>query len=298
MKILKALSKDKLAIISLVVIVMTIVAGIFAPLLAPHDPEGVNMKLRYANPSWEYLLGNDHLGRCVLSRLIYGVRPSILWVLVVLLIIVLIGTILGLIAGYFRGRVDAFIMRVCDIMLSFPGYVMALAVVGILGVGFKNILIAFLLIKWAWFARVIRTSVMQYSGLNYVKFAKVSGISDMQIICKHIVPVTLPNIVVISSSSIGSMILQISGFSFLGLGVQAPNAEWGMMLNEARRIMFSKPELMLAPGLAIIIVVAAFNFLSDALQVALDPTLRASNHHAQENGNIFKNKLKEKEGAK
>lgn len=298
MKILKALSKDKLAIISLVVIVMTIVAGIFAPLLAPHDPEGVNMKLRYANPSWEYLLGNDHLGRCVLSRLIYGIRPSILWVLVVLLIIVLIGTILGLIAGYFRGRVDAFIMRVCDIMLSFPGYVMALAVVGILGVGFKNILIAFLLIKWAWFARVIRTSVMQYSGLNYVKFAKVSGISDMQIICKHIVPVTLPNIVVISSSSIGSMILQISGFSFLGLGVQAPNAEWGMMLNEARGIIFSKPELMLAPGLAIIIVVAAFNFLSDALQVALDPTLRASNHHAQENGNTFKNKLKEKEVAK
>lgn len=298
MKILKDLSKDKLAIISLVVIVMTIVAGIFAPLLAPHDPEGVNMKLRYASPSWEYLLGNDHLGRCVLSRLIYGIRPSILWVLAVLLIIVLIGTILGLIAGYFRGRVDAFIMRICDIMLSFPGYVMALAVVGILGVGFKNILIAFLLIKWAWFARVIRTSVMQYSGLNYVKFAKASGISDMQIICKHIVPVTVPNIVVISSSSIGSMILQISGFSFLGLGVQAPNAEWGMMLNEARRIMFSKPELMLAPGLAIIIVVAAFNFLSDALQVALDPTLRASNNHAQKNVNPFKNKLKEKEVAK
>ncbi|MRC27540.1 ABC transporter permease subunit [Bacillus thuringiensis] len=298
MKILKALSKDKLAIISLVVIVMTIVAGIFAPLLAPHDPEGVNMNLRYASPSWEYLLGNDHLGRCVLSRLIYGIRPSILWVLVVLLIIVLIGTILGFIAGYFRGRVDAFIMRVCDIMLSFPGYVMALAVVGILGVGFKNILIAFLLIKWAWFARVIRTFVMQYSELNYVKFAKALGISDIQIICKHIVPVTMPNIVVISSSSIGSMILQISGFSFLGLGVQAPNAEWGMMLNEARKIMFSKPELMLAPGLAIIIVVTAFNFLSDALQVALDPTLRASNHHAQENGNTFENKFKEKEVAK
>ncbi|MEN1939359.1 nickel/cobalt ABC transporter permease [Paenibacillus sp. 102] len=298
MKILKSLSEDMLAIISLVVIVVTIVAGIFAPLLAPHDPEEVNMGLRYATPSWEYLFGNDQLGRCVLSRLIYGIRPSILWVLVALLIIVLIGTILGLIAGYFRGRVDAFIMRFCDIMLSFPGYVMALAVVGILGVGFKNILIAFILIKWAWFARVIRTSVMQYSELNYVKFSKASGISDIQIICKHIVPVALPDIAVISSSSIGSMILQISGFSFLGLGVQAPNAEWGMMLNEARKIMFSKPELMLAPGLAIITLVSAFNFLSDALQIALDPKLRASNNHVRENGIPFKDKFKEKEVAK
>ncbi|MDZ5608186.1 nickel/cobalt ABC transporter permease [Bacillus pseudomycoides] len=298
MKILKALSKDKLAIISLVVIVVTIVAGIFAPLLAPHDPEEVNMRLRYATPSWEYLFGNDHLGRCVLSRLIYGIRPSILWILVALLIIVLIGTILGLIAGYFRGRVDAFIMRICDIMLSFPGYVMALAVVGILGVGFKNILIAFILIKWAWFARIIRTSVMQYSELNYVKFSKASGISDIQIICKQIVPVALPDIAVISSSSIGSMILQISGFSFLGLGVQAPNAEWGMMLNEARKVMFSKPELMLAPGLAIITVVSAFNFLSDALQIALDPKLRTSNNHARENWITFKDKFKEKEVAK
>ncbi|MBC6972396.1 ABC transporter permease subunit [Bacillus sp. Xin] len=298
MKILKALRKDKLAIISLVVIVVIIVAGIFAPLLAPHDPEEVNMRLRYEAPSWEYLLGNDHLGRCVLSRLIYGIRPSILWVLVTLLIIVSIGTILGLIAGYFRGRVDAFIMRICDIMLSFPGYVMALAVVGILGVGFKNILIAFIFIKWAWFARVIRTSVMQYSELNYVKFSKASGMSNIQIICKHIVPVALPDIAVISSSSIGSMILQISGFSFLGLGVQAPDAEWGMMLNEARKVMFSKPELMLAPGLAIIIVVSAFNFLSDAFQIALDPKLRTSKNNARENWITPKDKFKEKEVAK
>ncbi|MEI4621672.1 staphylopine uptake ABC transporter permease subunit CntC [Bacillus cereus] len=298
MKILKALGKDRLAIISLVVIVVIIVAGIFAPLLAPHDPEEVNMRLRYEAPSWEYLLGNDHLGRCVLSRLIYGIRPSILWVLVTLLIIVSIGTILGLIAGYFRGRVDAFIMRICDIMLSFPGYVMALAVVGILGVGFKNILIAFIFIKWAWFARVIRTSVMQYSELNYVKFSKASGISNIQIICKHIVSVALPDIAVISSSSIGSMILQISGFSFLGLGVQAPDAEWGMMLNEARKVMFSKPELMLAPGLATIIVVSAFNFLSDAFQIALDPKLRTSKNNARENWITPKDKLKEKEVAK
>ncbi|PLR68592.1 staphylopine uptake ABC transporter permease subunit CntC [Bacillus sp. UMB0893] len=296
MIILKNLSKDKLATISLLVIVVTITVGIFAPLFAPHDPEEVNMIHRYATPSWEYLLGNDHLGRCILSRLIYGIRPSVLWVLVVLLISILIGAFLGFIAGYFRGKVDASIMRICDTMLSFPGYVMALAVVGILGVGLENILIAFILIKWAWFARVIRTSVMQYAELEYVRYAKASGISDIKIIYKHIIPVTFSDIAVISSSSIGSMILQISGFSFLGLGIQAPKAEWGMMLNEAREVMFTRPELMLAPGLAIIIVVSSFNFLSDALQIALDPKLITSKNKLQENVTISKNQFQERGG--
>ncbi|HZH58042.1 MAG TPA: nickel/cobalt ABC transporter permease [Metabacillus sp.] len=273
MRILKNLSKDKLALISLIVIGITIMVGIFAPVFAPHDPNEVSMSLRYASPSVEYLLGNDHLGRCILSRIIYGIRPSVLWVLVVLFITVLIGAILGFMAGYFRGKIDAVIMRICDTMLSFPGYVMALAVIGILGVGLENILIAFALIKWSWFARIIRTSVMQYVELNYIKFAKASGLSEIKIICRHIIPVTFSDIAVVSSGSIGSMILQISGFSFLGLGIQAPNAEWGMMLNEAREVMFTRPELMLAPGFAIVIVVSAFNFFSDSLQVALDPKL-------------------------
>ncbi|MGG0848660.1 staphylopine uptake ABC transporter permease subunit CntC [Peribacillus simplex] len=299
MRIFKNLIKDKLGTISLIFIVVTIIVGVIAPIFAPHDPEEVNMSLRYASSSWEYLLGNDQLGRCLLSRIIYGIRPSVLWVLVALFISVLIGSVLGCLAGYFRGKVDASIMRICDTMLSFPGYVMALAVVGILGVGLENILIAFILIKWAWFARIIRTSVMQYAELEYVKFAKASGISDIKIIYKHIVPVTFSDIAVISSSSIGSMILQISGFSFLGLGIQAPNAEWGMMLNEAREVMFTRPELMLAPGLAIIMVVSAFNFFSDALQVSLDPKLITSKNKLQEDFYpISKIKLQEKEVAR
>ncbi|MGD0034471.1 nickel/cobalt ABC transporter permease [Paenibacillus illinoisensis] len=276
MRNLRNLSQDKLAMASLAFIVVMIVAGVLAPLFAPHDPEEVNMKLRYASASWSYLLGNDHLGRCVLSRLIYGIRPSVLWVLAALLASVLLGALVGFISGYFKGKTDAILMRICDIMLSFPGYVMTLAVVGILGAGLENILIAFVVMKWAWFARVIRTSVMQYSEMDYVRFARASGISHLRIIHKHILPVTFSDIAVISSSSICSMILQISGLSFLGLGVQAPQAEWGMMLNEAREVMFSRPELMLAPGLAIVLVVSAFNFLSDALQVALDPKLMTS----------------------
>lgn len=273
MRILNNLLRDKLAVLSLLIIVTTICLGIFAPLFAPFDPNEVNMSLRYAAPSWEYWLGNDHLGRCILSRIIYGIRPSILWVLVVLFISMLIGAILGFLAGYFRGKVDAVIMRICDTMLSFPGYVMALAVIGIFGVGLQNILIAFALIKWAWFARVIRTSVMQYAELDYVKFAKASGTPDIQIMARHLIPVTFADIAVISTNSIGSMILQISGFSFIGLGIQAPTPEWGMMLNEAREVMFTRPELMFAPGLAIVIVVSSFNFLSDSLQVACDPKL-------------------------
>ncbi|TDL32724.1 ABC transporter permease [Jeotgalibacillus sp. S-D1] len=273
MKFLKSISQDKIAAISFIVIVLTMIIGTFAPLFSPHDPNGVNMGLRYAPPSLEFLLGNDHLGRCILSRIIFGIRPSILWVLGALVISVLIGAVLGFLAGYFRGKVDAIIMRICDIMLSFPGYVMTLAIIGILGIGLGNILIAFIIVKWAWFARVIRTSVMQYSELEYVKFAKSVGISNLTIIRKHLIPVTFADIAVISSSSIGSMILQISGFSFLGLGIQAPNAEWGMMLNEARGVMFTSPELMLAPGLAIILVVSAFNFLADSLQIILNPKL-------------------------
>ncbi|MEI7024115.1 staphylopine uptake ABC transporter permease subunit CntC [Paenibacillus sp. y28] len=278
MSVLKNVWNDKVAVLSLLVIVGTIVVGAFAPFFAPHAPEQVHMGLRYAGPSWEYPFGTDHLGRCVLSRIIYGIRPSVIWVLVALVISVLIGAILGLISGYFKGKADAFIMRICDIMLSFPGYVMPLAFVGIFGVGLENIIMAFILMKWAWFTRVIRTSVMQYSELEYVKFAKVLGIGHLKIIYRHIVPVAFADIAVVSSSSVCSMILQISGFSFLGLGIQAPHAEWGMMLNEARKVMFSKPELMIAPGLAIIIVISAFNFLSDALQVALDPKLMTARH--------------------
>ncbi|MBD0381836.1 staphylopine uptake ABC transporter permease subunit CntC [Paenibacillus sedimenti] len=297
MKLLRQVCKDRLAAVCLFIIAAIFVVGIFAPFFAPNDPKEVHMELRFAASSSEYWLGNDHLGRCMLSRLIYGIRPSVLWVLVALSVSVGIGAMTGFIAGYFRGKADAVLMRVCDVMLSFPGYVMTLAVIGILGVGLENILIAFVLMKWAWFARIIRTSVMQFADSEYVKFSKALGVSHIKIMANHIIPVSLPDIAVISSSSFGSMILQISGFSFLGLGIQAPNAEWGMMLNEARAVMFSQPKLMLAPGIAIILVVSAVNFLSDALQAALDPKLMTSRHKMQKQSNAAFVKLQRKEVA-
>ncbi len=276
MALLRNLFSDRLAATSFGILAAILTIGAFAPFFAPHDPYEVHMELRYASASWDYWLGNDHLGRCILSRMIFGIRPSVLWVLAALVVSVIVGAAFGFAAGYWRGKTDAVLMRVCDVMLSFPGYVMTLALIGILGVGFENILIAFLLLKWAWFARIVRTAVLQYSESDYVRFSKVSGVGHAAIVWKHLVPVTLPEIAVVASSSFGTMILQISGFSFLGLGIQAPNAEWGMMLNEAREVMFSKPEFMLAPGLAIVVVVCCVNFLSDALQVALDPKLASS----------------------
>ncbi|PWV99349.1 nickel transport system permease protein [Paenibacillus cellulosilyticus] len=271
--LLKRIWNDRLAALSLTIVGAMLLIGICAPLIAPHPPNEVNMELRYAGASWQYWLGNDHLGRCVLSRLIYGIRPSVLWVLAALIASVFVGTAVGIAAGYWRGRVDAVLMRLCDIMLSFPGYVMTLAVVGMLGPGLTNILIAFVCLKWAWFARVIRTVILPIAEADYVKFAKVLGASQLWIIVRHVLPIALPEVAVIASSAFGSMILQISGLSFLGLGIQAPHAEWGMMMNEARTVMFTRPELMLAPGIVIMVVVSSVNFLSDSLQKALDPKL-------------------------
>jgi len=276
MKLISLRVKGGLGAAALAVVAGTLLAGACAPLLAPHDPNEVQMKLRFAGASWSYWLGNDHLGRCVLSRLIYGIRPSVLWVLAALLASAFVGAAIGFAAGYFRGRTDALLMRICDVMLSFPGYVMTLAIVGMLGSGLVHILTAFVLIKWAWFARVIRSAVMRYSDADYVRFARTLGAGHLRIMTKHLAPVALPEIAVVASSAFGSMILQISGLSFLGLGIQAPHAEWGMMLNEARSVLLTKPELALAPGLAILLVVAAVNFLSDALQTMLDPKLRAA----------------------
>lgn len=273
MIILKRLLQDKGAVIALGIIVLYVFLGLAAPLVTFYDPNHIDTANKFAGISFQHLLGTDHLGRDILTRLIYAIRPSLLYVFVALFVSVLIGSILGFLSGYFQGFVDALIMRACDVMLAFPSYVVTLALIALFGMGAENIIMAFILTRWAWFCRVIRTSVMQYTASDHVRFAKTIGMNDMKIIHKHIMPLTLADIAIISSSSMCSMILQISGFSFLGLGVKAPTAEWGMMLNEARKVMFTHPEMMFAPGIAIVIIVMAFNFLSDALQIAIDPRI-------------------------
>lgn len=273
MMILKRLLRERGAVLSLIIIAAYVVLGLAAPVVTFHDPNHIDTAHKFAGISPSHWLGTDHLGRDVLTRLIYAIRPSLLYVLLALIASVVIGAILGFLSGYFQGLIDAVIMRCCDVMLAFPSYVVTLALITLFGLGVENIILAFILTRWAWFCRVIRTSVMQYTEADHVKFAKTIGMNDFTIIRKHILPLTLADIAIISSSAMCSMILQMSGFSFLGLGVKAPTAEWGMMLNEARKVMFTHPELMVVTGIVIVIIVMAFNFLSDALQVAIDPRI-------------------------
>lgn len=271
MSIYYKIRHNKTIIFCTCVIVIVCLAGIFAPILAPNDPITTNPSCKYGTPCHQYPLGNDQLGRCILSRLLYGIRPSVLYVLAALFLSVLLGTCMGLIAGYFGGRIDDLIMRLCEVMLALPTEVMTLAIIGVLGVGIDKILLTYILLKWAWYCRMIRTVVRQYKDLSYVNFARASGYSNFSIIRRHILPSVIAEIIVISSSSVSSMILLISSLSFLGLGIQPPTPEWGMMLNEARDVMYIFPMQMVYPGAAVMIISVLFAFLGDSLRDVLDP---------------------------
>jgi len=271
MNVWRRLKADKLAILCLSLLLLVITAGIFAPILAPHNPLEMNILQKYAGASQTYPLGTDQLGRCILSRLLFGIRTTVFFALVTTCITIAIGTLLGIVSGFFRGKVDEIIMRFCDIMLSFPSEVMILAIVGVLGPGLLNVVIANILAKWAWYTRMIRSVVIQYIDKDYIRFAKVSGCSTGHIMRKHLLPGVSGEVAVFATLDTGWVVLNISALSFLGLGVQAPTPEWGMMLNEARNVMITHPTHMIAPGLAIVIIVAVFNFLGDSLHSAINP---------------------------
>ncbi|MCC5909383.1 MAG: ABC transporter permease subunit [Clostridiaceae bacterium] len=268
---LKKLIKDKIAVITLIIILTTMMVGVFAEEIAPNDPDKTSIISKYAEGSQEFPLGTDHLGRCILSRLIYGIRPTVFLSLLTMLCTIVIGTAIGMISGYARGLLDEVIMRIVDIMLSFPSQVMILAVVGMMGVGIRNVIIASIAIKWAWYARMIRSTVIKYNNKNYILYAKTIGTRKSFIITRHMLPNILSEIIVLATLDTGWVIISISTLSFLGLGVQAPAAEWGAMLSEAKNVITSHPTQMLAPGLAILILVSSFNMLGDSLRDILDP---------------------------
>ncbi|ONI46085.1 nickel ABC transporter permease subunit NikC [Candidatus Epulonipiscioides gigas] len=245
--------------------------GIFAPVVAPHDPYVQDIMNKYAPFSWQFPLGTDNLGRCILSRLIWGIRPTLGLAFLTMLGTIALGGIMGLLSGYFRGPVDEIIMRIVDIMLSFPSQIMVFAVVALLGVDVRNVILANVFIKWAWYARMIRTSVIQHTDKNFVLYSRVIGNSERFILFKHILPSIASELAVLASLDIGWAIINISTLSFLGLGVQAPIPEWGAMLNEAKNALTTNPIQMLAPGIATVVLVTAFNFLGDVLRDALDP---------------------------
>jgi nickel transport system permease protein len=264
------LFQHKLILISGVIIFLMTLLALFAPYLAPNDPNLVDITHKLQGPSWDYPLGTDHLGRCILSRLIYGTQVSLGSAFLVMSLTMTISVIVGTYAGYKGGFIDNLFMRICDVLLAFPSLFLALALIGILGPGLVNLIHAMVLAQWVFYARVIRGIVLSVKEQNFVLAARVSGTSSLVIIIRHILPVILSQIVVLASIDIGGIILSISGLSFLGLGIQPPSAEWGMMINDSKAFFRSHPSLMLYPGMMILMVVMAFNVFGDALRDALD----------------------------
>lgn len=267
----RRLLKNRLAVLMISFIVIIAVLGIFAPFIAPHDPFENNIMNKFASYSFEYPFGTDNLGRCILSRMIYGIRPTLFLSLLTMAGTIGLGTIMGLLAGYFKGPIDEVIMRVVDVMLSFPSQIMIFAIVALLGQDVRNVILANVFIKWAWYARMIRTNVMKYRSKNFVLYSRCIGTSERFVLIRHLLPSISSEMVVLATLDIGWAILNISTLSFLGLGVQAPTPEWGAMLSEAKNVMATNPVQMIAPGLAIVLLVSAFNMLGDALRDVLDP---------------------------
>lgn len=264
------IKKNKLFTAFSIMIVLIILVAVFAPNIAHYSPYESNLRNAFLPPSKDHIFGTDKLGRDIFSRVIYGTRISLTSALILVISTFLIGTVLGVLAGYFNGIVDDIIMRISDMMISFPGMILAIAMAGIMGSSIKNAIIAIMIVSWTKYARLARSLVLKVKNEDYVYAAKVSGGKTIHILARHIVPNILPTLIVTASTDIGTMILELAGLSFLGFGAQSPTPEWGLMLNEGRAYMLDSPWLMIYPGLAICIVVVVFNLLSDSLRDILD----------------------------
>lgn len=256
--------------IILIFIILIIGAGILAPLIAPNDPYKTDLMNTLSPPSRRFWFGTDSLGRCILSRVLYGIPNSIFSALTVVLITFFIGTIIGVISGFYGGFLDEIIMGITDVFLSFPGIIIAVAVAGILGGGLKNAMIAIGLISWTKYARLARSEVISVSSETFILAAKLSGNGDISIILRHIVPNIIGGLVVTASADIGVMIMELAGLSFLGLSSPLPVPEWGSMMNEGKSMLQSAPWITLFPGISVLIVVVLFNLLGDTMCELLD----------------------------
>lgn len=252
-------------------VLLLILLALAAPFIAPYNPLAAEMKNAYLPPSFEHLCGTDKLGRDCFSRILYGAGYSLSSVLVLVTVIFTVGTSLGVTAGYFGGKTDAVIMRVSDMMISFPGMILAIAIAGILGGSLINAIIALTIVSWTKYARLARSMALKIKKRDFVEAAVVNGGKPLHILLRHIVPNILPLMVITAASDIGAMMMELAGLSFLGFGSQPPAPEWGLMLNEGRQQLQTAPWLMVFPGLSIFVTVVVFNLWGDALRDVLDP---------------------------
>ncbi|HUV07919.1 MAG TPA: ABC transporter permease [Spirochaetia bacterium] len=268
------LSRNKAALFGGIVILIYVVTAMLAPVMFPGNPSAPNLIKSLERPSFEHPLGTDELGRSILGRIIYGSRVSLLIAVGVVSFGLLIGVPLGLASGYYRGKVDFGIQRVTDTMLAFPGFLLALALVAVLGVGLKNTVISIGISMVPIYIRLVRGCALSVREEVYVEAARAVGTRDIAILLRHILPNVMVPITVQTSLGMGMAILFAAGLGFLGIGVQPPTPEWGTMLGSGRVYLFNSPHVATFPGIAIFLAVLGFNLLGDGLRDALDPRFK------------------------
>ena len=258
------------AVTSVLVLCLLLIA-IAAPVIAPYDPTHAAMKDAFLEPGAQHLFGTDKLGRDCFSRVLYGARASLTGVLVLVASVFVVGTTMGVVSGYFGGKVDMVIMRISDMMISFPGMILAIAIAGIMGGSLVNAVFALTIVSWTKYARLSRSMVLKVKRRDFVEAAIVNGGTPGHILWVHILPNILPMMVITAAEDIGALMMELAGLSFLGFGSQPPAPEWGLMLNEGRQQLQTAPWLMFFPGLAIFVTVVVFNLWGDNLRDVLDP---------------------------
>ncbi|MBP3690630.1 MAG: ABC transporter permease [Schwartzia sp.] len=267
----KFLSNRGFVLFSVLAIIIILIA-VFAPVLSGGiDPTAGDLKDAIMAPDATHICGTDKMGRDIYSRVLYGARISLVSTFILVALVFVIGTALGVISGYFGGWVDAVIMRIADMMIAFPGLVLAIAVAGMLGASMRNAIIAIAIVTWPKYARMARSLVLKIRHTDFVYAAIVTGSSTWRMLWKYMLPNTITTLVITAATDIGGMMMELSALSFLGFGAQPPTPEWGAMLNEGRDFMQSAPWMMIYPGFAIFITVVVFNMLGDNLRDILDP---------------------------
>lgn len=270
----RKLTSSKSAVIGGILIIAIILIALIGPYFVPYSPSATDTANRLNGPSLAHWLGTDNYGRDIFSRIIDGMSITLYIGFSAVLIGMTVGVFLGIISGYYGGKIDTLIMRFMDILLAFPGILLALAIVAVLGSSLNNVIIAVAVFSVPVFARIVRGSTLSVKKLEYIDAVKALGASDARIIFKHILPNVASPIIVQATLSIATSILSASGLSFLGLGAQPPMPEWGAMLADGRNYMYDAPHVATIPGIAIVIVVLAFNLFGDGLRDALDPKMK------------------------
>ncbi|KGK98332.1 hypothetical protein LI82_11495 [Methanococcoides methylutens] len=271
MIVLKEAGNNRMAAIGGAIVILLILIAILASFLCPHDPLEQRLENRLLQPCFEYPFGTDDLGRCILSRLIFGTSYSLAIGVTVVGITALVGTALGIIAGYSRGIIDETIMRVVDVVLAFPSIILALVIAGMLGPSFSNVVIALSATHWPAYTRLVRGITLSLREKEFIEAAKALRASNIYIMRRHILPNCINPIIVLATLDIAHAIIFATALSFLGLGIQPPTPEWGSMLKAGIPYLRTSPHLTFFPGTAIMVTVMAFNFLGDGLRDMLDP---------------------------